>query len=175
MNALANALQARIPNSPLAALNQFAREADVPPRLTSLARAGKPVNAGAHLALCAAVGIDPVDGKPRPAKRVSPNVVWWVFAGALYITRDLKKLDQRAAAKIIEVSPASICRAERGRPVSIEVMIKLCAFIGVHPDGYTAPLSCPPKIVKRETATETSERGSDDPADASSTTVSAAS
>ncbi len=174
MNALANALQARIPNSPLAALNEFAREADVPPRLTSLARAGKPVNAGAHLALCAAVGIDPVDGKPRPAKRVSPNVVWWVFAGALYITRGLKKLDQRAAAKIIEVSPASICRAERGRPVSIEVMIKLCAFIGVHPDGYTAPLSCPPKIVKRETATETSERGLG-PADASSTTVSAAS
>ncbi len=156
MNALSDALRARIPDLPLSALNEFARQAGVPPKLASLARKGKPVNAGAHLALCAAAGTDPVDGRARPVKELSPNVVWWLLSGALYITRSLKKLDQRTAAKIIGVSPATVCRVERGNPVSIGNMLKVCAFIGVHPDGYAAPLVCPPEIVSRETPTETS-------------------
>jgi transcriptional regulator with XRE-family HTH domain len=146
-------------------LDAVARRAGVPSKLASMARAGKPINAGAHLALCAATGIDPVDGKSRPAKQLAPNVVWWLLSGALYITRSLKKLDQRAAAKVIEISPATVCRVERGQPVSIGVLLKVCAFIGVHPDGYTAPLVCPPEIVPRETSTETSCIRSEKPSD----------
>jgi len=136
-------------------LDAIGRRASVASRQVSMARAGKPVNAGAYLALCAATGIDPVDGTPRPLKELSPNVVWWLLSGALYITRHLKKLDQRAAAEAIGISAASVCRVERGQPVSIGVMLKVCGFIGVHPDGYTAPLVCPPEIVSRGTSTET--------------------
>jgi transcriptional regulator with XRE-family HTH domain len=153
MNALLNALQSSAPSWAL--LDETARRAGVTSRQASLARAGKPVNAGAYLALCAATGIDPIDGKSRPAKVLSPNVVWWLLSGALYITRHLKKLDQRAAAEVIGISAASVCRVECGQPVSIGVMLKVCAFIGVHPFGYTAPLVCPPEIISRETCTET--------------------
>jgi hypothetical protein len=153
MNALPNALQSSA--SSWAALDEMGRRAGVTSRQMSLARAGKPVNAGAYLALCAATGIDPVDGKARPTRVISPNVVWWLLSGALYITRHLKKLDQRAAAEVIGISAASVCRVESGHPVSIGVMLKVCAFIGVHPDGYTAPLVCPPEIVSCGTCTET--------------------
>jgi transcriptional regulator with XRE-family HTH domain len=154
MSALSAALQSVASSWP--DLDAVARRAGVPSRQASMARAAKPINAGAHLALCAATGIDPVDGTSRPIKQISPNIVWWLLSGALCITRSLQKLDQRAAAKVIGVSPATVCRVERGQPVSIGVLIKICAFIGVHPDGYTAPLVCPPEIVSRETRTETS-------------------
>jgi transcriptional regulator with XRE-family HTH domain len=171
MNALSTALQSL--GSSWAALDSLAREARVTPRQVSLARSGKPINAGAHLALCAAVGIDPVDSKPRPVKVLSPNIVWWILSGALYITRNLKKLDQRAAAKVIGISPATVCRVECGQPVSIGVMLKVCAFIGVHPDGYTAPLNGPSEIVSRGTATETYCSRSDNTARAAPTASSA--
>lgn len=153
MSALADVLQSSA--SSWTGLDVVARQAGVTPRQASLARAGKPVNAGAYLALCAVTGVDPVDGRLRPAKVISPNVVWWLLSGALYITRHLKKLDQRAAAEAIGISAASVCRVECGQPVSIGVMLKVCAFIGVHPFGYTAPLVCLPDIVSRGTATET--------------------
>jgi hypothetical protein len=133
----------------------LACQAGVTPRQASFARTGKAINAGSYLALCAASGIDPVDGKSRPAKVLSPNVVWWLLSGALYITRHLKKLDQRAAAEAIGISAASVCRVECGQPVSIGVVLKVCAFIGVHPDGYTAALGYPCGVVSRETPTET--------------------
>jgi hypothetical protein len=161
MSPLSDTLRARVPDFPLSALNEFARQAGVPPKLASLAKAGKPVNAGAHLALCAAVGIDPVDGRPRPVKELSPNVVWWLLSSAMFITRNLKKLNQRAAAEAIGISVASVCRVERGQPVSINSLIKVCSFVQVHPDGFTAPLVCPPEIVPRGTGPVTSCFNSD--------------
>ena len=153
MSALSAALQSSFPTWP--EQDAIARQAGVTSRQVSLARSGKPVNAGAYLALCAVTGVDPVAGTSRPPQALSPNVVWWLLSGALYITRNLKKLDQRAAAEVIGISPASVCRVELGHPVSIGIMLKVCAFIGVHPYGYTAPLVCPPEIVSRGTSTET--------------------
>ena len=170
MSALSNALELSASAS-WTAQNAIARRAGVTPRQLSLALADKPVNAGAYLALCALAGVDPVDGSLRPAKVLSPNVAWWLLSSALYIARSLRKLDQRAAAKVIGVSPATVCRAERGQPVSIGVLIKICAFIGVHPDGYTAPLVCPPEIVSRETRTETYCSGSNICSDAAAQDV----
>ena len=170
MNTLAITLQSSA--SSWTELDGIARQAGVSSRQASLARAGKPVKAGAYLALCAATGIDPVDGKARPAKLLSPNVVWWLLSGALYITRHLKKLDQRAAAEAIGISAASVCRVECGQPVSIGVMLRVCAFIGVHPDGYTAPLNGPSEIVSRGTPTETSCSSSDINSDAAALAVS---
>jgi transcriptional regulator with XRE-family HTH domain len=139
MTSLSEVLQSTASSWP--ELDAVARRAGVQSRLASMARASKPINAGAYLALCAVTGLDPVDGKSRPVKELSPNVVWWFLSSALCITRSLKKLDQRGAAKVIGISPATVCRVERGQPVSIGVMLKVCAFIGVHPDGYTAPLN----------------------------------
>jgi hypothetical protein len=45
------------------------------------ARAGKPINAGAYLALCGALGVDPLNGSPRPMKHV-PSRVAWPMVGA---------------------------------------------------------------------------------------------
>jgi DNA-binding Xre family transcriptional regulator len=153
MNALSNVLQSSA--SSWAVLDAVAHEAGVSSRQASLARAGKRVNAGAFLALCAVSGVDPVGGATRPRQTLSPNVAWWLLSWALYTTRTLKKLDQRAAADAIGISTASVCRVELSHTVSIEILLKVCAFIGVHPFGYTAPLVCLPQIVSRGTSTET--------------------
>jgi DNA-binding XRE family transcriptional regulator len=152
-NALSVAMQLGAPSHD--ALADIACQAGVTVRQAALARAGKPINAGAYLALCGVAGVDPIDGSPRQIKTVSPNVVWWQLSGALYITRGLRRLDQRSAAKLIGVSPSTVCRVEAGQPVSVANMIKVCAFVGVHPDGYTAPLNSPCRSVSRGTPTET--------------------
>jgi DNA-binding XRE family transcriptional regulator len=153
MSALAQALQAQA--STAVAFSTIAQRARVTPRQVALARSGKPINAGAFLALCGTVGLDPVDGAARPIKSVSPNIVWWLMSAALYITRGLRRLDQRSAAKAIGVSASTVCRVEAGKPISVGAMIKVCTFIGVHPDGYTAPPNSLCLAVSRETPTET--------------------
>ncbi len=121
----------------------------------ALARAGKPTNAGAYLALCGVIRVDPVSGSPRPVKAISPHVAWWLLATALYVTRGFARLNQRKAAKAIGVSPSTVCRVERCKPVNVPNMLKVCGFVGVHPDGYTVPGGCPERAVTRETPTET--------------------
>ena len=78
MSALSQALQAQA--SSAAARAEIAQRAEVTPRQVAMARAGKPISAEAHLALCGAVGIDPVDGAARAVKAVSRNIVWWLLS-----------------------------------------------------------------------------------------------
>jgi Helix-turn-helix len=140
----------------LSALAAFADRVGVTRRQACRARAGKPLCAGAHLALCGALGIDPMDGTRRDPKPVSPYVEWWLLAAALYFTRELRRLDQRRAAKAIGTSPSTVCRLEAAKPISIANLIKVCRFIGVHADGYTAPkIAAHCRSVCRETTTET--------------------
>jgi DNA-binding XRE family transcriptional regulator len=101
------------------------------------ARAGKSINAGAYLALCGVLGLDPVDGSPRPVKRVASRVVWPMVGAGLRIVRRLRDQDQRSAAKAIGISAATLCRVEAGDAVSIETLLSVCRFIGVHPDHYS--------------------------------------
>jgi hypothetical protein len=101
------------------------------------ARAGKPINAGAYLALCGAVGVDPLDGSPRPPKRVSTGVAWPMVGAGLKIVRQLRDQDQRSAAKAIGISAATLCRVEAGDAVSVETLLAVCKFIGIHPDHYS--------------------------------------
>jgi DNA-binding Xre family transcriptional regulator len=151
---LAGALKAAAPTS--ATLAKLADSAGVDRRQASLARAGKPIAAGPHLALCGRIGIDPLDGAARVPKIVSPNVEWWLLAAGLYITRGLRGLDQRRAAKAIGISPSTVCRIEACKPISVGNLVKVCRFIGVHPDGYTAPNAAGAcDGVSRETTTET--------------------
>jgi hypothetical protein len=87
------------------------------------ARAGKPINAGAYLALCGALGLDPVDGSPRPPKSVSGHVAWPMVGAGLRIARRLRHQDQRSAAKAIGISAATLCRVEAGDAVSVKTLI----------------------------------------------------
>jgi hypothetical protein len=105
------------------------------------ARAGKPIHAGAFLALCGAVGIDPASGTERPSKKVAPEIAWPMVGARLKFVRRLRYLDQRAAAQIVGTSAATICRVEGGVAVSVESFLAICRFTGVHPDHYTAPQS----------------------------------
>jgi transcriptional regulator with XRE-family HTH domain len=89
------------------------------------------------------------------SKRFLQTSFGGLLSAVLYIIRSLRRLDQRSAAKAIGVSSSTVCRVEAGKPVSMAAMIKVCAFIGVHPDGYTAPLNCLFLTVSRETPTET--------------------
>jgi transcriptional regulator with XRE-family HTH domain len=154
---LAAELRAIAPTS--AALAEIADRAGVGRRQALLARAGKPIGAGAHLALCGAIGIDPMDGAPCPSRTVPPHIAWWLVAAALFITRTSRRLDQRRAAQITGMSAATVCRLEAGKPVNIVNLVKACRFIGVHADGYAVPL--PSFIaeargpVPQETTTET--------------------
>jgi DNA-binding Xre family transcriptional regulator len=102
------------------------------------ARSGKPINAGAFVALCGAVGIDPVDGSARPPRQVPSRIAWPMVGAGLRIMRRLRHQDQRAAAKAIGISAATLCRVEAGDSVSVETLLAVCAFIGVHPEHYAS-------------------------------------
>jgi hypothetical protein len=102
------------------------------------ARAGKPINAGAFLALCGAIGIDPVDCSPRAPMRVSARIEWRMVGAGLRIVRLVLRQDQRSAAKAIGISAATLCRVEAGDAVSVETLLAVCAFMGVHPEHYVS-------------------------------------
>jgi DNA-binding Xre family transcriptional regulator len=136
---LSRALQAAAPSS--AALAEIADRAGGLRTQIFRARKGKPVNAGAFLSLCAVIGIDPVDGSPRPVKVVPSTIAWPMVAVALRISRRLRHHDQRSAAQVIGISAATVCRVEAGNPVSIESLVAACRFIGVHPDDYATTQS----------------------------------
>jgi DNA-binding Xre family transcriptional regulator len=102
------------------------------------APAGKPINAGAYLALCGAVGLDPVDGLPRPTRRGPAHVSWSSVGAALKFARGLRHQDQRSAAKAMGISAATLCRVEAVDAVSVETLVAVCKFIGTHPDHYSS-------------------------------------
>jgi MT-A70 len=100
------------------------------------ARAGKPINAGAFLAICGALGIDPVDGSTRPPRAVPACIAWPLVGAGLRIVR--RHQGQRSAAKTIGISAATLCRVEAGDAVSVETLLAVCAFIGTHPEHYAS-------------------------------------
>lgn len=102
------------------------------------ARVGKPINAGAFLAICGAVGIDPADGSARVPRRVPAHIAWPMVGAGLRIVRQLRRQGQRSAAKAIGISAATLCRVEAGDAVSVETLLAVCRFIGTHPEHYAA-------------------------------------
>jgi DNA-binding XRE family transcriptional regulator len=135
---LANALRQTAPSS--ADIMEIADRAGGLRRQALLARAAKPVNAGAFLALCGAIGIDPVDGSSRAIKAVPASISWALVGAGLKITRQLRGYNQRSVARIAEISASTVCRVETGKPVSVESLLAICRFIGAHPDDYA--VSC---------------------------------
>jgi hypothetical protein len=107
-------------------------------KIGARARAGRKVNATSHLSLCAAVGIDVATGAAVVAKEpwAGASIIWWIFASALFLTRSLRGLDLRSAADLVGVSAATLSRAERGQPISIESYLRVVGFIGLPPESF---------------------------------------
>jgi hypothetical protein len=114
----------------------LAVRAGVPRRAISRILADQPVNAGVFLNVCGALGLDPVTGGGRPLA-VGFEIQWWFFAYGLKGARMLRKLSGRQAAQLVNVSVATMSRAEAGQPISAESYLALCAFMGPHPHHYT--------------------------------------
>ena len=98
---------------------------------------GRPVGASAYLRLCAACGYNPAPDLPFPRQPPS-DFLFGFFGMGFFVIRGHKKHTDRQAAKIIEVAPATICRLERGDAVSIGVVLRGCAYIGLSPFAYCA-------------------------------------
>jgi DNA-binding Xre family transcriptional regulator len=145
---LAAALK-KIATTPAAAVEIADRAGDDMRRSVLRARAGKAINAGAFVALCAAVCIDPVDGARRPPKRMPACIAWPMVGAGLRIARRLRHQKLRSAAKLMGISATTLCRLEAGDAVSVESFLAACRFLGVHPEHYAC------ENVSRETSGET--------------------
>lgn len=97
------------------------------------------INAADFLKLCARLGIDPVTGQRR-APVANPGTLCLPLLGAACaMTRHLKDhMSLRDAAEEIGVSASTLSRLEQSLPISIEPVLAVCAFIGVHPFEYMA-------------------------------------
>lgn len=98
------------------------------------------IGASDFLRLCAQVGIDPVSGL-RIEPQTEPGTLCLASVGAgCAVKRSLRRLTMRAAALEIGVSAATLSRLEMNLPISIESLIAVCVFIGVHPLHYMRKL-----------------------------------
>lgn len=126
---LCSKLRAAIKAAPAGELSSFGNS---PVR----AVAGLRINASDFLRLCGRLQIDPLTGERGPmAHDPGPLCSQMVGAGCA-LQRHLKKLSMRAAADEIGVSASTLHRLEQNLPVSIESILAVCAFIGVHPFNY---------------------------------------
>lgn len=109
--------------------------------------AGSPVNATDFLRLCALHGINPRTGEVTASNGAvfDADFSFDLLGAGLAIKRHSVErgkasigISQRVLARRIGLSLATVVRIEQGKPVSIESVLKACAFIGVHPFHYMA-------------------------------------
>lgn len=112
-----------------------AGKADVPLRVAANAICGRPVATISYLRICRAINFDPT---PTLKMQIAsgPDFDFAYLGMALKVTRGLNKQSHRAAAIAIGVGASTICRAERGEPMAIGIVLSICAYVGVHPFGY---------------------------------------
>lgn len=133
---------APVARRPLADVALFAAEAGVSVRALRTARRGQPVAVDAHLGLCRALGLDPATGAPTPRVMPCGRVRWDHVRASLVCSRAARGLTLRAAAERIGIGAATLLRAERGEAVSVEVFLKLCAWLGMPPGHLTDEAPC---------------------------------
>ncbi len=125
------------------------------------AAARRPLAAQAYLTLCAGLGLDPLTleraGADMPPFR--GEVLWPMAGAALQVARHLHGHDQRAVSRAARLSLATVNRAENGQALSAGSLLRLAAYVGVHPHLWSAPLAPRPdplgSVVSRETCSET--------------------
>lgn len=111
---------------------------------------GQPTRAAYHVRLCAWLGIDPVTGEARTARRL---VVFHAasFAAACRMRRYERAASLRDIGKLAKVSASAVTRAEHGDPRSFANVLKLTRALDLHLDNYIVP------DVSRGTVTGNSE------------------
>lgn len=119
----------------------FARSWGIDGRLARRAASGQDVNSSAHLQLCAAIGLDPVDGskcEPRAIADIDWNRVGIKVLLALIHSSSApgKKTAMRAAAKAWKLPLVTVARMKAGQPVNIANLLNLCAALGCHPHEF---------------------------------------
>lgn len=135
---LARAVVAACPDE--AARRVFAAAYGVGYGTLARAASGQALRPENYLALCAALGLDPVTCEaPRgPMAPYGGAVLWWLFGAAVAIARTLKGHDARTAAKEAGASLAAVSRAENGTPLSAANFLRLSAYAGQHPHAWTS-------------------------------------
>jgi|GEM_PF-3608848 len=171
---LATALRAATSDGKPSEVVAFARAWGVDGRLGRRAAAGQPVNADAHLKLCHAVGIDPVDGHETYGIRSKlPDLDWNRVAIKVLmavinndpapnspIGRRSRRKSLRKLERAWKLPFVTINRAKHGQPVSIESLLRIAEGLDVHPHAFLTvrpPLinqeNNVPAVVLRETST----------------------
>ena len=104
---------------------QIAINAGITARQMANAIHARPVNAIAHLRLCAALGFDPLPQIPHPL--VPPSDFDFVLLSlALRLKRRLLDQTQRECATAIGTSAKTVVDMERGRAHGIGVVLRTC-------------------------------------------------
>lgn len=88
------------------------------------------------LNLCARVGIDPMTGGAYPKLPTLGRLCRQSIGAGCAIQRQIKNLTREEACDEIGIARATLWRMETGIPISIESILAVCEFIGVHPFGY---------------------------------------
>ncbi|MDP2410379.1 MAG: hypothetical protein Q8M26_08840 [Pseudolabrys sp.] len=123
---LGEALRAITDNGDAGQVVALAREYGIDGRLARRAAKNIEVNASAYVQLCAAVGIDPVTGKPAPREQV-PEIDWRLVSAMALMVLINTSLSIRKAASRWKLSPAALVRLREGEPVSVENFLAFCA------------------------------------------------
>jgi hypothetical protein len=135
---LASRLERWSINHSLADEQDAVRRMGIDLRLWRRATFARVVNADAHLAICAEIGVEPVYlGVPIPAQPLAGPIQWHLFGMALFLRREQVAHCGRKAAEVAGVSVATVSRAEGGHPLSFDGFARLAAYVGQHPHAFT--------------------------------------
>ena len=120
-------------------IGAIALRAGVDARQAANALKARPVETRAFLRLCLASGHDPLPEYPWPDTKVWPQPASFdapFFGMAIYLFRGANKHSHRQAAKLIDISPATLCRLEKGDRMSVGVVLRAALYAPIHPFAY---------------------------------------
>ena len=118
---------------------RLAEVAGVSLRVWRRAACAHPVAVDAHMAICAVLFLDPVWIKASTAPRPAGPVCWATLGAGVRVTREMRGHGVREAAKAAGVSAATVSRCENGRVLSFDGLVRLAAYVGLHPRRCGAP------------------------------------
>lgn len=116
-------------------------------RIWRRAAFGRVVCADAHLAICDALTLEPIDARPpvMAGLRLAGPVCWATLGAGVKVTREMRGHTSHAAAALAGVSVATVSRCEAGQVLSFDSLARLAAYVGLHPHDYTvAPAPAAP-------------------------------
>lgn len=115
-------------------LGVVAANAGVSPVAARRARKPGAGDTSSFVLLCAALGIDGLSGEPTPpSPRPGCTFSFLQFGIVLFFARSQAGRSIRAFAPLVELSTATVSRAESGKPVCVETVITVCRYVRMPP------------------------------------------